>query len=696
LAHDRLGRWELALRDFRTLAEVEPHEPWWVVNQGLLLFKLGQYGEAVEAFDKAVVLDPDHAQAYAIRGAAHEKLGEHERARDDYERAIELDDAGRPGVHLRLALVLWGHFDDLAGAEKHLRRAADLDPENVSPWIILGNVLNLQRKYAEAIEPFAKATALADLPAEVRRWYGGALHEVGRYDDALDQFDAGLALDGEDAQLHHNRGNALSRLGRYEEAEEAYARAIELDPEKAYWWNGRGMVRLHHLAKPEDALLDFQQACARDNHSAVLHHNRGNALWGLGRREEAENAYARAIELDPEMPNAHVNRAVALHALDDYESAYQELEEAIRCGRTRPTNWDVLGPQLHQVAHSLLTNGSDERAFHAFRRIIELEPRRGRFFAILGCACEGDPRADSPRTASARAVLREHARTWLGELLDIAESWMRDFPDESADIGRTLRDELQCQPELAAIRDPERLAELPGSEAEAWRSFWRRVDRLLDRARATASAAPSEDVDPRIFELRSELARISWLDAGPRAWTYRQMNWRYRQLEEWGASNAMLDRVLASHWLGDAAARAMAETVRSWNFLALGHPEQALAATRSAIRIDRAAGPADLAGRLRAEARALIALDRFDEAEEVARRALETEPGAGPNHALLAEILHARGRTEEALRILRPAIHLAPEGPRLHEQLVAVLAELGDEDGVREENERWSRIESAR
>lgn len=60
-------------------------------NQGLVYNNEGEYDKAVDAFSKAIELDPELALAYGNRGWAYIKLGQHERGIADLDKAIELD-----------------------------------------------------------------------------------------------------------------------------------------------------------------------------------------------------------------------------------------------------------------------------------------------------------------------------------------------------------------------------------------------------------------------------------------------------------------------------------------------------------------------------------------------------------------------------------------------------------------------------
>jgi tetratricopeptide (TPR) repeat protein len=52
-----------------------------------------QYDRAIAEFDKAITLNPKHANAYGNRGYAYEKLGQRDKAIADFRKVIEL----RPG-----------------------------------------------------------------------------------------------------------------------------------------------------------------------------------------------------------------------------------------------------------------------------------------------------------------------------------------------------------------------------------------------------------------------------------------------------------------------------------------------------------------------------------------------------------------------------------------------------------------------
>ena len=58
----------------------------------------GKYQEAIEAYTKAIELDPKYAVAYYGRGLIYVVLGDYRQAIRDYDKAIELDPKDADGL----------------------------------------------------------------------------------------------------------------------------------------------------------------------------------------------------------------------------------------------------------------------------------------------------------------------------------------------------------------------------------------------------------------------------------------------------------------------------------------------------------------------------------------------------------------------------------------------------------------------
>ncbi len=295
-------------------------------GRGNVLSELGRYNEAIEAFDRAIALDPNIAPPHHGRGTVLSKLGRYNEAIEAYDRAIALDPNIAPFHHGRgTVLSELGRYNEAIEAYD---RAIALDPNIARPHTARGNVLANLGRYNEAIEAFDRAIALDPNIAPPHRARGNVLSELGRYNEAIEAYDRAIALDPNIARPHTARGNVLANLGRYNEAIEAFDRAIALDPNDAASHHGRGNV-LSELGRYNEAIEAYDRAIALDPNDAASHHGRGNVLANLGRYNEAIEAYDRAIALDPNITASHHGRGNVLSELGRYNEAIEAYDRAI-------------------------------------------------------------------------------------------------------------------------------------------------------------------------------------------------------------------------------------------------------------------------------------------------------------------------------------------------------------------------------
>jgi len=177
-----------------------------------------------------------------------------------------------------------------------------------------GKALMAQKKYAESILFFERATQRAprsfDAWANLAFLYG----EVGRWQDGLTACDRALALDDKRASEWGNKGRALNNLRRYDEALAAHDRALAINPNLSGAWSNKG-IALESLTRYDEALVAYVRALALYPKDALAWNGKGSALRGLNRHADAVAAYDQAIALDPKYAVAWSNKAISLRAL---------------------------------------------------------------------------------------------------------------------------------------------------------------------------------------------------------------------------------------------------------------------------------------------------------------------------------------------------------------------------------------------
>jgi tetratricopeptide (TPR) repeat protein len=117
-------------------------------------------GKAAELYQEALALDPRHEDCLYYLGQCRRDLGKPGEAREAFEKLVELNPASARG-HLALASLLASPEGtepmDVVQAEAHLRRAHAINGEETGPMVRLGEVLVVEGKVAEAREWFESA-----------------------------------------------------------------------------------------------------------------------------------------------------------------------------------------------------------------------------------------------------------------------------------------------------------------------------------------------------------------------------------------------------------------------------------------------------------------------------------------------------------------------------------------------------------
>ena len=131
-------------------------------------------------------------------------------------------------------------------------------------------------------------------------------------------------------------------------------------------WNDQG--RFEEVLIETNTDLDQVTDENTEEEVASIHIVRGNALYGLGRFEEAVQAYAKAIELDTFDVQARCNYGSALYTLGRYVDALNACDAAILTD-------DTFAPAYINAAHCLAALKHEEEAVYALKQAFTLDPK---------------------------------------------------------------------------------------------------------------------------------------------------------------------------------------------------------------------------------------------------------------------------------------------------------------------------------
>ncbi|MFQ6127579.1 MAG: tetratricopeptide repeat protein [Thermoplasmata archaeon] len=246
------GNTESALRLYNEAIRINPDflDAWYL--KGTLLYILDKCEEALECFDKVLLLDPDHEWAQK-RKAETEMLIRKERG----SRETSLADA--EGEKTR------GEEEGVAQSGLAVAHAFK------QSWGRISDKENLTRKAREC-------------------------YDAGEYDIALAYYDNVLELDWNEYSAWKGKGEILSIMGRNEEATECFERALRLNPRDETIWHDEGKA-LHAEGKKPEALVALKKAVNLKPEFAEAWHEAGMILRALGRTCAAHKALQEAFKL---------------------------------------------------------------------------------------------------------------------------------------------------------------------------------------------------------------------------------------------------------------------------------------------------------------------------------------------------------------------------------------------------------------
>lgn len=249
-------------------------------DHGIVLKSLFRLDEALNAFDLALRIKPDYAEAHNNRGITLNDLGRKEEALRSYDQALHLKPDFAEAVNNR------------------------------------GIALNDLGRLDEALEAYDQALSIQEKFAKAHNNRGNSLKALGRLDDALHAYDRALQIQPDYAEAHNNRAAALQAMGCTQDALDAYGRALDTKTDDAVALNNQGNA-LKELGRLDEALLAYEQALrlrpdfaeARSNELFVrsaLQEGNDEDFLGLARRYGSR--YQRSLPVLAHQPVPIVGR----------------------------------------------------------------------------------------------------------------------------------------------------------------------------------------------------------------------------------------------------------------------------------------------------------------------------------------------------------------------------------------------------
>ena len=365
-----------AIEKFRTAEERADQ----LFQRGAVYYELSQIENAIQDFEAATVLRPNHAGTRIWHAASCAKLEHFSEAIISLQKAIAIRPSSAQQYHVigkPVAEAAIKHFS------QRLQRGADDDgqafAERALAYAFLGDVESAIVDYDRALEK-----APDDEGTLIRR--AQMLARSGKHESAIKDYTTVLRNNPRHHWARYCRAYSRRNSGQIDRADVDIRKSINLAPQHPRYY-----VLLAEISQkkedPSSALKAYGKAIALDPHDPQLYASRGKVLVQEREHLKSIHDFTRSLELLPNQSNVLVARGNAYLRLDQTASARRDFEAAlgldnmaVKAYTGRATSLAIMGE--HELALIFLT-----KAFHRFenpRELADLLLARGKQFYKVG------------------------------------------------------------------------------------------------------------------------------------------------------------------------------------------------------------------------------------------------------------------------------------------------------------------------
>jgi tetratricopeptide (TPR) repeat protein len=340
-----------AIEQYKAALALDPKSPLPLWKIGKLYLAAKNYDVGMQSFKDGLVIDPDFAPIYREMGELYYKAKKFDKAIESYKKYLELRDKS-DDADFRYAQFLFLN-EDYTNALTLLNNLAKKNFANPVIYRLMAYSQFETKDYNNALQNmdiFWKKAEAKKIITQDYEYYGKILSKKGQDSLAVEYYNKAIDKDSTRKDLYGEIANIWFLAKKYDKAAAAYQKKIEVT-----------------------------KATAKSTALANDYLSMGRAHMLNKTYAESDMAFAKVIELKPELPIGYLYRARASANLDPksdkalakpYYEKYIELAK----GDTEKNKKELIEAYTYLGSYYLLVNKDKEKAEEAWNNVRTLDP----------------------------------------------------------------------------------------------------------------------------------------------------------------------------------------------------------------------------------------------------------------------------------------------------------------------------------
>ena len=266
---------------------------------GTLCDDLGDVGEAIKEFKKALLIDGDASQIRVNLAISLIKNNKQAQAEEELKRAVKSDpEAVEPHAILAILYSVQNKSDlALSEYEFALKCASSLNPKDIEIYRGLGALYLKQNKLKEAESTFRAISSLTPSDPKAHFYLGAVYEEMKKPDLCEAELKKALQLNPDYHEALNFLGYEYVEWGRdLNEAQKLIDKAISLDPDNGAYIDSLGWLNYKKgKIKEASKLLEKATSLMED---PVIYGHLGDVYFKLKEFDKAKLNWQKSLKLD--------------------------------------------------------------------------------------------------------------------------------------------------------------------------------------------------------------------------------------------------------------------------------------------------------------------------------------------------------------------------------------------------------------